>query len=149
MLIFLRANILTIVRMLKCFFLASGLQINILKSKLMALGSLNEEASWAANIYLVFYLFPRPFLLSVSELGCRPSRRNRLGGDNCKLSTNYQNGKLSTLSVGGRLTLITSDPYVLASLYHYVAYNKCTPWSVLSDLGIPRQQIFLKVPEYK
>ncbi|GJX98681.1 RNA-directed DNA polymerase, eukaryota [Tanacetum coccineum] len=38
-----RANILTIVRMLKCFFLASGLQINILKSKLMGIGVSNEE----------------------------------------------------------------------------------------------------------
>ncbi|GKA79238.1 RNA-directed DNA polymerase, eukaryota [Tanacetum coccineum] len=37
-----RANILTIVRMLKCFFLASGLQINILKSKLMGIGVSNE-----------------------------------------------------------------------------------------------------------
>ncbi|GJZ95198.1 RNA-directed DNA polymerase, eukaryota [Tanacetum coccineum] len=45
-----RANILTIVRMLKCFFLASGLQINILKSKLMGIGVSNEEVLAAANI---------------------------------------------------------------------------------------------------
>ncbi|GJZ41695.1 RNA-directed DNA polymerase, eukaryota [Tanacetum coccineum] len=62
-----RANILTIVRMLKCFFLASGLQINILKSKLMGIGVSNEEQA-AANIMGVL-LFPlRSLNLGVEDL---------------------------------------------------------------------------------
>ncbi|GJW90190.1 elongator complex protein 3, partial [Tanacetum coccineum] len=60
-----QTSILTIVRMLKCFFLASGLQINILKSKLMGIGVSNEEVLAAANI-IGCSTFSTPF----SYLGC-------------------------------------------------------------------------------
>ncbi|GJU03534.1 RNA-directed DNA polymerase, eukaryota, partial [Tanacetum coccineum] len=69
-----RANILTIVRMLKCFFLASGLQINILKSKLMGIGVSNEEVLVAANI-IGCSTFSTPFSYLGVKVGMSPSRR--------------------------------------------------------------------------
>ncbi|GKD16760.1 RNA-directed DNA polymerase, eukaryota, partial [Tanacetum coccineum] len=45
-----KANVTTIVNMLKCFYLASGLKINIHKSKIMGIGTSHEEVSSAANI---------------------------------------------------------------------------------------------------
>ncbi|GKD67604.1 RNA-directed DNA polymerase, eukaryota, partial [Tanacetum coccineum] len=69
-----RANILTIVRMLKCFFLASGLQINILKSKLMGIGVSNEEVLAAANI-IGCSTFSTPFSYLGVKVGMSPSRR--------------------------------------------------------------------------
>ncbi|GJR34328.1 RNA-directed DNA polymerase, eukaryota [Tanacetum coccineum] len=45
-----RANVITIVHMLKCFFLASGLKINIHKSKLMGIGVSHEDVNAVANI---------------------------------------------------------------------------------------------------
>ncbi|GJS30310.1 hypothetical protein Tco_0490930 [Tanacetum coccineum] len=69
-----RANILTIVRMLKCFFLASGLQINILKSKLMGIGVSNEEVLTAANI-IGCSTFSTPFSYLGVKVRMSPSRR--------------------------------------------------------------------------
>ncbi|GKD11789.1 hypothetical protein Tco_1196196, partial [Tanacetum coccineum] len=45
-----KANFTDIVQVLKCFFLASGLKINIHKSKLMGIGIAQEEVSVAANL---------------------------------------------------------------------------------------------------
>ncbi|GJU66077.1 hypothetical protein Tco_1252336 [Tanacetum coccineum] len=66
-----RANILTIVRMLKCFFFASGLQINILKSKLMGIGVSNEEVLAAANI-IGCSTFSTPFSYLGVKVGMSP-----------------------------------------------------------------------------
>nr|GFB15360.1 RNA-directed DNA polymerase, eukaryota [Tanacetum cinerariifolium] len=45
-----KENVITIVYMLKCFFLALRLKINIHKSKLMGIGTTQEEVNSAANI---------------------------------------------------------------------------------------------------
>nr|GFB62624.1 RNA-directed DNA polymerase, eukaryota, reverse transcriptase zinc-binding domain protein [Tanacetum cinerariifolium] len=69
-----RANILTIVRMLKCFFMASGLQINIHKSKLLGIGVSNEEVLAAANI-IGCSTFSTPFSYLGVKVGMFSSRR--------------------------------------------------------------------------
>ncbi|GJZ04852.1 RNA-directed DNA polymerase, eukaryota [Tanacetum coccineum] len=46
-----------LVGMLKCFFLASGIQIDILKSKLMGIGVLMRKFLPAVDHYWVFYFF--------------------------------------------------------------------------------------------
>ncbi|GJX84670.1 hypothetical protein Tco_0335444 [Tanacetum coccineum] len=53
-----KANVITIVNMLKCFYLASGLKINIQKSKIMGIGSggrftLNKAVLSSLPIYLM------------------------------------------------------------------------------------------------
>ncbi|GKC56658.1 hypothetical protein Tco_1084256 [Tanacetum coccineum] len=45
-----KENVITIVNMLKCFYLASGLKINIQKSKIMGIGTSQEEVDVAANV---------------------------------------------------------------------------------------------------
>ncbi|GKB81995.1 hypothetical protein Tco_0948890 [Tanacetum coccineum] len=47
-----KANVITIVNMLKCFYLASGLKINIQKSKIMGIGTSQEEVDVAANVIM-------------------------------------------------------------------------------------------------
>nr|GEV68389.1 RNA-directed DNA polymerase, eukaryota [Tanacetum cinerariifolium] len=64
-----KANVVTIVHMLKCFFLASGLKINILKSKLMGVGIFYDEVTAAANM-IRCYTFSTPFkYLGVKKVG--------------------------------------------------------------------------------
>ncbi|GJT71403.1 hypothetical protein Tco_1030689 [Tanacetum coccineum] len=104
-----RANILTIVRMLKCFFLASGLQINILKSKLMGIGVSNEEVLAAANI-IGCSTFSTPFSYLGVKVGMSPSRRKAWDEIIGKVSNRLSKWKIKTLSVGGRLTLIKCIP---------------------------------------
>nr|GEU65640.1 RNA-directed DNA polymerase, eukaryota [Tanacetum cinerariifolium] len=55
-----KLNFSTIVHMLKCFFLASGLMINIQKSKLMGIGVPQEEVTTAAN-FIGCSTFSTPF----------------------------------------------------------------------------------------
>ncbi|GJW02253.1 RNA-directed DNA polymerase, eukaryota [Tanacetum coccineum] len=133
-----RANILTIVRMLKCFFLASGLQINILKSKLMGIGVSNEEVLAAANI-IGCSTFSTPFSYLGVKVGMSPSRRKAWDEIIGKVSNRLSKWKIKTLSVGGRLTLIKS---VLTSLplYHMSLYK--APLGVLRDLESLRRKFF-------
>ncbi|GKE37050.1 RNA-directed DNA polymerase, eukaryota, partial [Tanacetum coccineum] len=92
-----RANILTIVRMLKCFFLASGLQINILKSKLMGIGVSNEEVLAAANI-IGCSTFSTPFSYLGVKVGMSPSRRKAWDEIIGKVSNRLSKWKIKTLS---------------------------------------------------
>ncbi|GJT84736.1 RNA-directed DNA polymerase, eukaryota [Tanacetum coccineum] len=70
-----RVNVVTIVRMLKCFFMASGLQINIHKSKLMGIGVSHEEVKVAAKI-IGCATFIMPFTYLGVKVGISSSRRN-------------------------------------------------------------------------
>nr|GEX05119.1 RNA-directed DNA polymerase, eukaryota [Tanacetum cinerariifolium] len=69
-----RANVVTIVRMLKCFFMASRLQINIHKSKLMGIGVSHEEVKAAANI-IGCSTFSTPFNYLGVKVGMSSSKR--------------------------------------------------------------------------
>nr|GEU77674.1 RNA-directed DNA polymerase, eukaryota [Tanacetum cinerariifolium] len=69
-----RANVITIVQMLKCFFMASSLQINIHKSKLMGIGVSNEEVNAAVNI-IGCATFSSPFTYLGVKVGMDFSRR--------------------------------------------------------------------------
>ncbi|GKB96922.1 retrovirus-related pol polyprotein from transposon RE2 [Tanacetum coccineum] len=69
--------------MLKCFFLASGLQINILKSQLMGIGVSNEELLAAANI-IGCSTFSTPFSYLGVKVGMSPSRRKAWDEIICK-----------------------------------------------------------------
>ncbi|GJZ59966.1 RNA-directed DNA polymerase, eukaryota [Tanacetum coccineum] len=110
-----KSNLITLVNMLKCFFLASGLKINIHKSKLMGIG------------------------VSQEELGGGISHSNSWDDIIAKVSPRLSKWKLKTLSIGGRLTLIKS---VLSSmpLYHMSIYK--VPIGVLNKLESLRRNFF-------
>nr|GEW90283.1 RNA-directed DNA polymerase, eukaryota [Tanacetum cinerariifolium] len=68
-----KENVITIVYMLKCFFLASRLKINIHKSKLMGIGTTQEEVNSAANI-IGCNTFSTPFNYFGVKVGTSNSR---------------------------------------------------------------------------
>ncbi|GJR71569.1 RNA-directed DNA polymerase, eukaryota, partial [Tanacetum coccineum] len=68
-----KSNFITIVHVLKCFFLASGLKINIHKSKLMGIGVPQEEVNTAANL-IGCTTFTTPFNYLGIKVGTSSSR---------------------------------------------------------------------------
>ncbi|GJZ07208.1 RNA-directed DNA polymerase, eukaryota [Tanacetum coccineum] len=70
-----KANVITIVNMLKCFYLASGLKINIQKSKIMGIGTSQEEVDVAANV-IGCNTFSSPFNYLGVKVGSSSSRSN-------------------------------------------------------------------------
>nr|GEU49936.1 zinc finger, CCHC-type [Tanacetum cinerariifolium] len=106
-----KSNFHTIVNVLNCFFLALGLKINLHKSKLMGIGVPQDVVTMATN-----------------SIGC------------ATLSAPlYYLGKLKTLSIGGRLTLLKS---VLSSmpLYHISVYK--VPLGILNKMESIRRDFF-------
>ncbi|GJS24354.1 RNA-directed DNA polymerase, eukaryota [Tanacetum coccineum] len=133
-----RANVVTIVHMLKCFFMASGLQINIHKSKLMGIGVSQEEVKAAASI-IGCSTFSNPFTYLGVKVGMSSSRRKSWDEVIGKIYARLSKWKIKTLSIGGRLTLIKS---VLTSLplYHMPIYK--APMGVLRDMESFRRRFF-------
>ncbi|GJS10576.1 RNA-directed DNA polymerase, eukaryota [Tanacetum coccineum] len=134
-----KANIITIVHVLKCFFLASGLKINIHKSKLMGIGVSNEDVTTAANL-IGCTTFTTPFNYLGVKVGVPSSKSCSWDEVLTKISARLSKWKLKTLSIGGRLTLIKS---VLTSLplYHMSIYK--VPMGVLNRMESIRRRFFI------
>nr|GEW64351.1 RNA-directed DNA polymerase, eukaryota [Tanacetum cinerariifolium] len=107
-----KSNISTLVNVLNCFFLASGLKINLHKSKLMGIGV---------------------------KVGGIPSRSNFWEDVIDKISPRLSKWKLKTLSIGGRLTLIKS---VLSSMPLYQMSMYKVPMCILNRMESIRRDIF-------
>ncbi|GKC26236.1 RNA-directed DNA polymerase, eukaryota [Tanacetum coccineum] len=107
-----KANVITIVNMLKCFYLASGLKINIQKSKIMGIGTSQEEVDVAANV-IGCNTFSSPFNYLGVKVGSSSSRSNFWDEVIAKLSSRLSKWKIKMLSIGGRFTL---NKAVLSSL---------------------------------
>ncbi|GJS10251.1 RNA-directed DNA polymerase, eukaryota [Tanacetum coccineum] len=133
-----KANFTDIVQVLKCFFLASGLKINIHKSKLMGIGIAQEEVSVAANL-IGCTTFTTPFNYLGVKVGTAISRSCSWEDVLSKISARLSKWKIKTLSIGGRLTLIKS---VLTSLplYHMSIYK--VPKGVLNRMEAIRWRFF-------
>nr|GEV05557.1 RNA-directed DNA polymerase, eukaryota [Tanacetum cinerariifolium] len=99
--------LITIVNMLKCFFLASGLKINIHKSKLMGIGVSHEEVISAAN-FIGCSTLSKPFTYLGVKVGDYYSRSSSWEEIIDKISVRLSRWKLKSLSIGGRLTLVKS-----------------------------------------
>ncbi|KAJ0454037.1 putative RNA-directed DNA polymerase [Helianthus annuus] len=125
-----RENVLNVVRILRCFHICSGLKINLSKSNLFGVGSQQVEVEEMADVVgCRADAFPFKFLgLSVgANMGRISSWRPVFDVFEKRLSL----WKASTLSLGGRVTLIRS---VLESLPNYFLSLYLAPVKVIRDL---------------
>ncbi|GJZ82902.1 RNA-directed DNA polymerase, eukaryota [Tanacetum coccineum] len=133
-----KANVITIVNMLKCFFLASGLKINILKSKIMGIGTTQEEVNTAAKI-IGCTTFSTPFNYLGVKVGSSSTCSRFWDEALAKISSRLSKWKVKTLSIGGRFTLIKS---VLSSLPLFQMSVYKTPKGVLHKMESIRWKFF-------
>ncbi|GJR86918.1 RNA-directed DNA polymerase, eukaryota, reverse transcriptase zinc-binding domain protein [Tanacetum coccineum] len=132
------SNIHILLNVLKCFFLASGLKINLQKSKLMGLGVSSNVVNSAANL-MGCSILQLPFNYLGVKVGCNMSYIGSWDDVISKVSTRLSKWKIKSLSIGGRLSLLKS---VLTSipLYHMSIFK--VPMGVLKKLESIRRNFF-------
>ncbi|GJX71516.1 RNA-directed DNA polymerase, eukaryota [Tanacetum coccineum] len=108
-------NIDTIIHVLECFFHASGMRINMSKSKLMGIAVEDERVESAAFKIGCLTLKP-PFSYLGSQVGGLMSRIHSWNEVVDRVNARLSKWKMTTLSIGGRLTLLKS---VLGSMPIY------------------------------
>ncbi|GJT48902.1 RNA-directed DNA polymerase, eukaryota [Tanacetum coccineum] len=101
------SNIDTILRVLDCFFHASRLRINMLKSKLMGISVSSEKVEHAAK-KIGCAILQVPFSYLGSKVGCLMSRIQSWNEIVNIILDRLSKWKMKTLSIGGRLTLLKS-----------------------------------------
>lgn len=131
-------NIDTIIRVLDCFHQASGLHINMSKSKLMWISVSKDRVEHAAR-KIGCTILKVPFSYLGSKVGCLMSRIQSWNEIVNNISVRLPKWKMKTLSIGGRLTLLKS---VLGSLpiYHMSLFK--VPFKVLHKMESIRRNFF-------
>nr|GEU86187.1 RNA-directed DNA polymerase, eukaryota, reverse transcriptase zinc-binding domain protein [Tanacetum cinerariifolium] len=123
-------NIDTIIHVLKCFHLASGLNINLGKSKLMGIAVNDVYVHQAVN-KIGCGVLHTPFTYLGSKVGGNMSRNNVWDDIVDKLVVRLSKWKMKTLSIGGRLTLLKMVLGAM-SIYHMSIFK--VPLKVLHPL---------------
>nr|GEX33545.1 RNA-directed DNA polymerase, eukaryota, reverse transcriptase zinc-binding domain protein [Tanacetum cinerariifolium] len=131
-------NINTLVHILGCFFRASGLRINMSKSKLMGLNVDNGKIKEAA-LKLGCLTFKSPFTYLGSTVGGAMSRIQAWDGVVERVNLRLSKWKVKMLSIGGRLTLLKS---VFGSMSIYNMSIHKAPLGVLRKLESLRSHFF-------
>ncbi|GJR73959.1 RNA-directed DNA polymerase, eukaryota, reverse transcriptase zinc-binding domain protein [Tanacetum coccineum] len=130
------SNITTLVHVLKCFHKASGLRINMCKSKIMGVHVDGDMVKSAAG-KLGCLVLKNHFSYLESIVGGRMSRKQSWSDIVERVKKRLSKWKMQTLSIGGRLTLVKS---VLGSMpiFNFSIFK--VPRCVLRELeGIRRQ----------
>nr|GEV14313.1 RNA-directed DNA polymerase, eukaryota [Tanacetum cinerariifolium] len=133
-----KSNINVIVSVLKCFFLASGIKINLHKSKLMGINIPQEDVSMAANSTGCTTLTV-PFNYLGVKVGVFSSRSCSWEDVLSKITARLSKWKLKTLFIGGRLTFLKS---VLTSLPLYQMSVYKVPIGVLNRMESMHRNFF-------
>lgn len=124
------SNFLNLNRILRCFFIASGLKVNLSKSKVFGVGVEHEELSRLAGILNCEpAAFPSTFL--GLPIGANMSLCRNWKTVIDKFQSKLSKWKSSMLSFGGRLTLVNS---VLSSLPLYFFSLFKAPKKIISTL---------------
>ncbi|GJQ94896.1 RNA-directed DNA polymerase, eukaryota [Tanacetum coccineum] len=123
-------NIDTIIYVLKCFHRASGLSINLSKSKLLGVVVSEDRVVQAAN-RIGCGVLKAPFAYLGSKVGGNMSRIKSWDEIVDKMVDRLSKWKMKTLSIGGRLTLLKA---VLGSMpiYHMSIFK--VPMKVLQRM---------------
>nr|GEZ15977.1 RNA-directed DNA polymerase, eukaryota [Tanacetum cinerariifolium] len=133
-----RDNLHCIIYVLQCFYLASGLQINIHKSQLLGVGVPRLDVETAASSIGCSIMNPQFRYLGVM-VGNNMSRHKSRDSVVLKLRTLLSKWKSKTLSVCGRLTLLKS--FLGASPLYYMSIFK-TPKGILKEMDSIRDGSF-------
>ncbi|GJY32697.1 RNA-directed DNA polymerase, eukaryota [Tanacetum coccineum] len=131
-------NINTLVNVLECFYRASGLRINMCKSKIMGIHVEGDLVKHAAS-KLGCLILNTPFVYLGTKVGGKMSRVKEWNEVVDKVVSRLSKWKMKTLSIGGRLTLLKS---VLGSIpiFHMSIYR--VPSRVLQQLESIRNRFF-------
>nr|GEY19151.1 RNA-directed DNA polymerase, eukaryota, reverse transcriptase zinc-binding domain protein [Tanacetum cinerariifolium] len=132
------SNINTLVNVLECFYHASGLRINMCKSKIMGVhveGDLVKHAASKLGCLILNTLF----VYLGTKVGGKISRVKEWNEVVDKVVSRLSKWKIKTLSIGGRLTLLK---WVLGSIpiFHMSIYR--VPLRVLQQLESIRNRFF-------
>ncbi|GKB19941.1 RNA-directed DNA polymerase, eukaryota, reverse transcriptase zinc-binding domain protein [Tanacetum coccineum] len=131
-------NIDSLVRVLDCFFQASGLRINMCKSKIMGVNVEDGMVKNAAS-KLGCLVLKTPFTYLGTKVGGNMSRKQAWKEVVDKVLSRLSRWKMKLLSIGGRLTLLKS---VLGSMpiFHMSIFK--VPSSILKSLESIRSRFF-------
>ncbi|GJY16956.1 RNA-directed DNA polymerase, eukaryota, partial [Tanacetum coccineum] len=131
-------NISTLIHVLECFYRASGLRINMSKSKILGVNVDSDKVKGAAS-KLGCLILKTPFTYLGSKVGGSMSRVHAWNEVIDRVKNRLSKWKMKTLSIGGRLTLLKS---VLGSIpiFHMSIYR--APLSVLRTLESIRSKNF-------
>ncbi|GJW58178.1 RNA-directed DNA polymerase, eukaryota, reverse transcriptase zinc-binding domain protein [Tanacetum coccineum] len=131
-------NITTLVHVLECFYRASGLRINMSKSKIMGVLVDSDKVKCVVS-KLGCLILKTPFSYLGSKVGGSMSRVHAWNEVVDRVKNRLSKWKMKTLSIGGRLTLLKS---VLGSMpiFHMSIFR--VPLTVLRTLESIRSHFF-------
>nr|GEW74325.1 RNA-directed DNA polymerase, eukaryota [Tanacetum cinerariifolium] len=113
-------NLGNLVKILKCFYLASGLKINLQKSQVLGVGIHRDVVNHGASLIGCDVIHTSFTYLGVT-VGDHMTRNSAWASIIQKIQARLSKWKGKTLSVGGRLTLLKSvlgtDPLYTMSIY--------------------------------
>ncbi|KAL6508840.1 hypothetical protein OROHE_021399 [Orobanche hederae] len=134
-----RSNVSTLLRLLRCFFLASGLKINLSKCNLVGIGVDNSYCESLANsIGCSVLRLPMVYLgLHIVSNMYRIDSWNHVVD---RVKARLNNWKANMLSIGGRLSLIKS---VLGSVAIYPLSIFKLPIAVAKSIEAIRRNFFI------
>ncbi|GJV38519.1 RNA-directed DNA polymerase, eukaryota, reverse transcriptase zinc-binding domain protein [Tanacetum coccineum] len=133
------ANAHNLICMLRCFYLISGLKINVNKCNILGIGVSDEEVSNMANVIgCEAAKFPLKYL--GVPVGCNMARCSNWNDILQKFVSKLSPWKARMLSVGGRLSLIKS---VLGNLPTYYMSIYMMPVSIQKKLESMRNNFFI------
>nr|GEZ59139.1 RNA-directed DNA polymerase, eukaryota [Tanacetum cinerariifolium] len=131
-------NIQTLLSVLRCFYLASGLKINLHKSKLMRISVSSNVVTAAASLIGCSILTAHFNYLGVN-VGSNMSRITSWDDVISKVFSRLSKWKLKLLSISGRLSLVRSV-LISVPLYHMSVFK--VPIGVLNHLESIRRNFF-------
>ncbi|GJS40008.1 RNA-directed DNA polymerase, eukaryota, partial [Tanacetum coccineum] len=131
-------NLVNLVRIIDCFYLASGLKINLHKSKILGVGVPKEIVDQGASL-IGCEVLSTPFTYLGVTVGDKMTRRSAWLNTVQKIKARLSKWKSKTLSVGGRVTLLKS---VLGAVPLYTMSLYKAPKGVLHEMESLRSNFF-------